>query len=151
MSISSRNNVNLAGREAGPVMVFAHGFGCDQTMWRYVAPAFRYADKPWYFATTRWDSVAAFARRTVPTSPSGAALTGLTARDSFRVGTAGTIFCTAQSLATDEALKSMFDAGYSVTCRDAALPVDARAALEIALAAAESARTGRTVTIGGTP
>jgi sigma-B regulation protein RsbQ len=21
-------------------MVFAHGFGCDQNMWRYVAPAF---------------------------------------------------------------------------------------------------------------
>jgi sigma-B regulation protein RsbQ len=23
-------------------MVFAHGFGCDQTMWRYVAPAFEH-------------------------------------------------------------------------------------------------------------
>jgi sigma-B regulation protein RsbQ len=22
-------------------MLFAHGFGCDQNMWRYVAPAFR--------------------------------------------------------------------------------------------------------------
>ncbi|MDB5411346.1 MAG: alpha/beta hydrolase, partial [Rhodospirillales bacterium] len=21
-------------------MVFAHGFGCDQNMWRFVAPAF---------------------------------------------------------------------------------------------------------------
>jgi sigma-B regulation protein RsbQ len=35
-----RNNVVLRGREDGPPMVFAHGFGCDQNMWRYVWPAF---------------------------------------------------------------------------------------------------------------
>ena len=28
------------GPENGRPMVFAHGFGCDQTMWRHVAPAF---------------------------------------------------------------------------------------------------------------
>ena len=34
-----RNNVRVHG--AGErAMVFAHGFGCDQTMWRFVAPAF---------------------------------------------------------------------------------------------------------------
>jgi sigma-B regulation protein RsbQ len=34
-----RNNVQTAG--AGPTaMVFAHGFGCDQNMWRHVWPAF---------------------------------------------------------------------------------------------------------------
>jgi sigma-B regulation protein RsbQ len=34
-----RNNVRIAG--TGPeAMMFAHGFGCDQNMWRYVAPAF---------------------------------------------------------------------------------------------------------------
>ena len=33
-----RNNVNVTGR--GPAMLFAHGFGCDQNMWRFVAPAF---------------------------------------------------------------------------------------------------------------
>ena len=49
--------------------------------------------------------------------------TPLSVRDSFRIGTAGTIFCSAQTVATDAALKSMFDAGYSITCRDAALPV----------------------------
>ena len=43
--------------------------------------------------------------------------------DSFRIGTGGTIFCSAQTLATDPVLKGMFDAGYSLTCRDAALPV----------------------------
>ena len=35
-----RNNVVLRGREAGPPLLFAHGFGCDQNMWRYVWPAF---------------------------------------------------------------------------------------------------------------
>jgi sigma-B regulation protein RsbQ len=35
-----RNNVVLRGSEDGPPMVFAHGFGCDQNMWRYVWPAF---------------------------------------------------------------------------------------------------------------
>jgi CHAT domain-containing protein len=47
----------------------------------------------------------------------------LSVRDSFRIGNAGTIFCSAQSVTTDKALSDMFDAGYSVTCRDAALPV----------------------------
>jgi CHAT domain-containing protein len=47
----------------------------------------------------------------------------LSVRDSFRIGSSGTIFCSAQSVANDPALKTMFDAGYSVTCRDAALPV----------------------------
>ncbi len=38
--VLARNNVTLGGRAAGPVMVFAHGFGCDQNMWRFVVPAF---------------------------------------------------------------------------------------------------------------
>ncbi|NMM00564.1 alpha/beta hydrolase [Paraburkholderia sp. RP-4-7] len=39
MSISKRNNVNISG--AGKrTMVLAHGFGCDQSMWRYLAPSF---------------------------------------------------------------------------------------------------------------
>jgi CHAT domain-containing protein len=47
----------------------------------------------------------------------------LSVRDSFRIGNAGTIFCSAQSMTTDKVLSDMFDAGYSVTCRDAVLPV----------------------------
>ncbi len=38
-TISARNNVTISGRGAQPIL-FAHGFGCDQTMWRFVAPAF---------------------------------------------------------------------------------------------------------------
>ncbi len=34
-----RNNVKVTGRGARP-MLFAHGFGCDQNMWRFVAPEF---------------------------------------------------------------------------------------------------------------
>jgi sigma-B regulation protein RsbQ len=34
-----RNNVKVTG-QGGPPILFAHGFGCDQNMWRFVAPAF---------------------------------------------------------------------------------------------------------------
>lgn len=39
MSVGQRNNVTVLGR--GPAtMFFAHGFGCDQHMWRLLAPAY---------------------------------------------------------------------------------------------------------------
>jgi sigma-B regulation protein RsbQ len=37
--VIERNNVHVRGAGSKP-MVFAHGFGCDQNMWRFVAPAF---------------------------------------------------------------------------------------------------------------
>ncbi|MEP6991298.1 MAG: alpha/beta hydrolase [bacterium] len=37
--VRARNNVKVTGRGTQP-MLFAHGFGCDQHMWRFVAPAF---------------------------------------------------------------------------------------------------------------
>lgn len=36
----ARHNVTVTGRAEGPPVMFAHGFGCDQNMWRFVAPAF---------------------------------------------------------------------------------------------------------------
>src|SRR5881392_4084304 len=54
--------------------------------------------------------------------PSPAAIP-LSVRDSWRIGNAGTSFCSAQSLTSDKALSNMFDAGYAITCRDAALSV----------------------------
>jgi sigma-B regulation protein RsbQ len=39
MSVRTRNNVSVTGAGSRP-MVFAHGFGCDQNMWRFVVPAF---------------------------------------------------------------------------------------------------------------
>lgn len=38
-AILTRYNVTTSGQGTQP-MLFAHGFGCDQGMWRYVAPAF---------------------------------------------------------------------------------------------------------------
>lgn len=38
-SIIARNNVRVSGHGTVP-MVFVHGFGCDQNMWRFVTPAF---------------------------------------------------------------------------------------------------------------
>jgi sigma-B regulation protein RsbQ len=40
VSVRTRNNINVSGRLGGQPMLFAHGFGCDQSMWRHVAPAF---------------------------------------------------------------------------------------------------------------
>ena len=40
-AILTRNNVNVAGSN-GRAMVFAHGFGCDQTMWKPVAQSFEH-------------------------------------------------------------------------------------------------------------
>jgi sigma-B regulation protein RsbQ len=37
--VLTRNNVKQSGRGTQP-MLFAHGFGCDQNMWRYVTKAF---------------------------------------------------------------------------------------------------------------
>jgi sigma-B regulation protein RsbQ len=39
MSVKLRNNVHVTGQGAA-TMVFAHGFGCDQTMWRFMTPAY---------------------------------------------------------------------------------------------------------------
>ena len=39
MSLAERHNVKIRGT-GERAMVFAHGFGCDQNMWRFVAPAF---------------------------------------------------------------------------------------------------------------
>ena len=40
MSVTARNNIVLSGPPGAQPMMFAHGFGCDQNMWRHVAPEF---------------------------------------------------------------------------------------------------------------
>jgi sigma-B regulation protein RsbQ len=40
VSAAKRHNVVLHGPEDAQPIIFAHGFGCDQNMWRYVWPAF---------------------------------------------------------------------------------------------------------------
>ncbi|WP_189554640.1 alpha/beta fold hydrolase [Streptomyces lavendofoliae] len=39
MDVASRNNVTITGKADGPVVMLAHGFGCDQNMWRLMVPA----------------------------------------------------------------------------------------------------------------
>ncbi|MGW1727823.1 alpha/beta fold hydrolase [Streptomyces sp. NPDC002306] len=39
MSVRGRNRVSVSGRAGGPVVMLAHGFGCDQNLWRLVVPA----------------------------------------------------------------------------------------------------------------
>ncbi|MFJ4788699.1 alpha/beta fold hydrolase [Streptomyces sp. NPDC088794] len=38
MNVRGRNHVTVTGVVDGPVVVLAHGFGCDQNMWRLVVP-----------------------------------------------------------------------------------------------------------------
>jgi sigma-B regulation protein RsbQ len=40
VSVLARNHVRVSGQPDGRPILFAHGFGCDQNMWRFVAPAF---------------------------------------------------------------------------------------------------------------
>jgi sigma-B regulation protein RsbQ len=40
MTARERNNVVEHGRAEGRPMIFAHGFGCDSNMWRFVWPEF---------------------------------------------------------------------------------------------------------------
>lgn len=53
MSALERNNVKVQG-SGDRAIVFAHGFGCDQHMWRHVAPAFEDG-----FRTVLFDNVGA--------------------------------------------------------------------------------------------
>lgn len=52
-----------------------------------------------------------------------AAQDSISTRDSFRIGSGGAVVCTAQNQLTDPALADMFDIAWSITCRDAAVPV----------------------------
>src|ERR1700759_1051444 len=53
VSALERNNVRVKG--AGErAIVFGHGFGCDQNMWRFVAPSFE-----GQFRTVLYDQVGA--------------------------------------------------------------------------------------------
>jgi sigma-B regulation protein RsbQ len=54
VSAVDRHNVSISGVPGGQPVVFAHGFGCDQNMWRHVAPHFEDA-----FAVVTFDHVGA--------------------------------------------------------------------------------------------
>jgi len=52
-------------------------------------------------------------------------------QDSFRLGSAGSVLCSAESSSRDPALKDMFDRSYAIICRDAAAPVGRLYALRV--------------------
>jgi sigma-B regulation protein RsbQ len=41
VDVRIRNNVTFAGVESGTTIMLAHGFGCDQNLWRLVVPRLR--------------------------------------------------------------------------------------------------------------
>jgi sigma-B regulation protein RsbQ len=45
VSLERKHNLHISGARSGRPMLFAHGYGCDQTMWRFITPAFE-ADHP---------------------------------------------------------------------------------------------------------
>lgn len=54
MDVRSRNHVKVSGQMDGPVVMLAHGFGCDQNMWRLVVPTLERD-----FTVVRFDHVGA--------------------------------------------------------------------------------------------
>lgn len=52
MEVRDRNQVTARGPAGAPAIVFSHGFGCDQNMWRLMVPAF--ADR---YRTITYDHV----------------------------------------------------------------------------------------------
>ncbi|MFK4397639.1 alpha/beta fold hydrolase [Bradyrhizobium elkanii] len=91
-----RNNVRVRG--AGHrTMIFAHGFGCDQNMWRFVAPAF---EKD--FMTVVFDHV-------------GAGGSDLSAYDSAKYSTLSGYAKDVVEIGTELGLKDAVFVGHSVS------------------------------------
>lgn len=44
MNVLKRNNVEVVGHE-GPVLLYAHGFGCNREMWSHILPAFAHTHR----------------------------------------------------------------------------------------------------------
>jgi sigma-B regulation protein RsbQ len=40
MNVRTRNDVRVSGVDGARPLVFAHGYGCDQNMWRFITPDF---------------------------------------------------------------------------------------------------------------
>ena len=76
-------------------------------------------------------------------------------QDSFRIGSDGSLLCSAQTTIADRVFEDMFDRGYSITCRDAAVPVGAIYALRDRgtdpAARLAAARAGRATCTAGQP
>lgn len=96
MSTLLRNNVRVAGF-GERAMVFAHGFGCDQNMWRLVAPAFERD-----FRTVLFDQV-------------GAGASDLSAYNPKRYGTLDGYAADLLEIGTELELNNAIFVGHSVS------------------------------------
>jgi sigma-B regulation protein RsbQ len=96
MSVRDRNNVRLAGKGTR-AMLFSHGFGCDQNMWRFVAPAFEED-----FRTVLFDHV-------------GHGLSDLSAYDPDRYGSLSGYADDVVDIGRDLGLKDAVFVGHSVS------------------------------------
>ncbi len=56
-------------------------------------------------------------------APPPAMAQSLSAQDSFRIGSGGSVLCTGQTMVTGRALTDMVDRGYNIVCRDAATSI----------------------------
>jgi sigma-B regulation protein RsbQ len=122
VDVLSRNNVTVAGNAEGRPMVFAHGFGCDSSMWRFVAPAFE--DR---YRTVLFDYV-------------GTGGSDLSAYDPERYGTLEGYARDVLEICTTLGLRDVVFVGHSVSAMVGALA-----------AAAEPERFGALVLVGPSP
>jgi sigma-B regulation protein RsbQ len=122
MSAVTRHNVTEHGRPDGRPMVLAHGFGCDQNMWRHVWPAF--ADD----------------HRIVLFDHVGMGASDVTAFDPRRYATLGGYADDVLDICRELDLSDLVFVGHSVSAMIGALA-----------AVAEPARFGRLVMVGPSP
>lgn len=121
MALASVCNVNVSGRGKRPMM-FAHGFGCDQSMWRHITPAFEDDYKIVLF-----DLV-------------GSGKSDLTAYDHDKYGSLKGYADDVRELCRELALEDVVYVGHSVS-----------AMVGVLAAVAEPARFGRLVLVGPSP
>jgi sigma-B regulation protein RsbQ len=119
---SARHNVNVSGPADGQPMLFAHGFGCDQNMWRYVAPHF--ADR---FRVVLFDHV-------------GAGGSDLTSYDPERYATLDGYADDVLALCRELDLRDVIFVGHSVS-----------AMIGVLAALAEPSRFAKLVLVGPSP
>jgi sigma-B regulation protein RsbQ len=98
----ARNNIHVRG-SGERAMVFAHGFGCDQNMWRFVEPAFESQ-----FRTILFDHV-------------GAGGSDLTAYDKAKYASLAGYADDVVEIGREMGLKNAVYVGHSVSCMIGAL------------------------------
>ncbi|HEX3618198.1 MAG TPA: alpha/beta hydrolase [Solirubrobacteraceae bacterium] len=122
MGVADRFNVRVSGKSGAQPMLFAHGFGCDQNMWRYVAPRFEQD-----FRVVLFDHV-------------GAGASDLSAYDYDRYGSLAAYADDVLSICRELELQEVIFVGHSVS-----------AMIGVLAAVAEPQRFAKLVLVGPSP